>query len=404
MTYAHTLRNDFDEQRSKIHRAMLFNQQVIHFVSNLHNFLALEVLETQYKKIIDKIPTVKSLDELIQIHKEFVNNIINQSLLKVENNPIYKKILHIFDLIINFRTVLDVLTALLLENLFKGTQTYLDDDNSYLNKQQYSRETFNQIKALFNEFQTEVNELINSIEYSGKGNMKFLRMKLDYNEYYSVLEKERDLKQEKEMMNKALREENERRRLQEEENNRRNDDDDDGGNDDGNYGGSVGGEFREDPSGLDYYRFPNNYNLCISNDNMNMISNNNINVTGNMDVSNNINNVNDNDMQGEEEIGDDNDNNHEDDNNENDNDDDDNDEEINTNFNKKTYEVLNYSNQRKRNENEDQKYQLTNENKSNMNIYSRDEINNNEEGEGEEDEDNDNDNDYNDNNNNSNNE
>jgi hypothetical protein len=201
----------------------------------------------------------------------------------------------------------------------------------------------------------------------------------------------------------ALREENERRRLQEEENNRRNDDDDDdGGNDDGNYGGSVGGEFREDPSGLDYYRFPNNYNLCISNDNMNMISNNNINVTGNMDVSNNINNVNDNDMQGEEEIGDDNDNNHEDDNNENDNDDDDNDEEINTNFNKKTYEVLNYSNQRKRNENEDQKYQLTNENKSNMNIYSRDEINNNEEGE--EDEDNDNDNDYNDNNNNSNNE
>ena len=400
MTYAHTLRNDFDEQRSKIHRAMLFNQQVIHFVSNLHNFLALEVLETQYKKIIDKIPTVKSLDELIQIHKEFVNNIINQSLLKVENNPIYKKILHIFDLIINFRTVLDVLTALLLENLFKGTQNYLDDDNSYLNKQQYSRETFNQIKALFNEFQTEVNELINSIEYSGKGNMKFLRMKLDYNEYYSVLEKERDLKQEKEMMNKALREENERRRLQEEENNRRNNDDDEG-NDDGNYGGSIGGEFREDPSGLDYYRYPNNYNLGISNDNMNMISNNNINVTGNMDVSNNINNVNDNDMQGEEGIGDENDNhNHEIDNN--DNDDDDNDEEINTNFNKKTYEVLNYSNQRKRNENEDQKYQLTNENKSNMNIYSRDEINNNEEGEGEGEEDEDND--YNDDNNNSNNE
>jgi hypothetical protein len=41
---------------------------------------------------------------------------------------------------------------------------------------------------LFEEFKNEITELINNLELIGKGNLKFLAMKLDYNYYYSERE------------------------------------------------------------------------------------------------------------------------------------------------------------------------------------------------------------------------
>lgn len=104
MTYSHTLKGRFDHIRPYIHKSMMFNQQVIHFISNLHNYIALEVLDTQYKKILEKLPYIEKLDDLIEVHKKFVDNVIEQSLLNQDNNLIYKKILQIFDLIFRFKT------------------------------------------------------------------------------------------------------------------------------------------------------------------------------------------------------------------------------------------------------------------------------------------------------------
>lgn len=104
MTYSHDLRSRFEHLRPYIQKSMLFNQQIIHFVSNLHNYITLEVLETYYKRIVEKLPTLDCLDDLIALHKKFVQDVILQSLLNVENNLIYKKILQIFELIFRFKT------------------------------------------------------------------------------------------------------------------------------------------------------------------------------------------------------------------------------------------------------------------------------------------------------------
>jgi hypothetical protein len=52
----------------------------------------------------------------------------------------------------------------------------------------FSKEAYNQITTLFEEFKNEITELINNLELIGKGNLKFLAMKLDYNYYYSERE------------------------------------------------------------------------------------------------------------------------------------------------------------------------------------------------------------------------
>ena len=104
MTYSHTLKSRFDHLRPYIQKSMLFNQQIIHFVTNLQNYICLEVLETEYKKIIEILPTVKKVDDLIDLHRKFVQSVIEKSLLNSEYSIVYKKILQIFDLIFRFKT------------------------------------------------------------------------------------------------------------------------------------------------------------------------------------------------------------------------------------------------------------------------------------------------------------
>jgi len=104
MTYSHGLKGSFENLRLHIHKSMLFNQKIIHFVSTLHNYFTLEVLETQYKKLIEKLGKIEYLDDLIETHKEFVYAVIDQSLLNQKNSILYKMILDIFELIFRFKT------------------------------------------------------------------------------------------------------------------------------------------------------------------------------------------------------------------------------------------------------------------------------------------------------------
>ena len=63
--------------------SIFFNQEIVHFITNLHNYFALEVLETQYKKLKIELTQVKNLNELINKHKIFLENIKKQCLLRL---------------------------------------------------------------------------------------------------------------------------------------------------------------------------------------------------------------------------------------------------------------------------------------------------------------------------------
>ena len=82
--------------------------------------MTLEVLETQYKKLLKKFKTINNLNELILAHDEFINNIKNKYFLNNYNNNniiIYKKIIAIFEIILRFRTADDVLVGTLLQKI-----------------------------------------------------------------------------------------------------------------------------------------------------------------------------------------------------------------------------------------------------------------------------------------------
>jgi hypothetical protein len=218
MTYSHDLPNiKYPFFKSKIKKSMQFNQQIMHFIISLHNYLTLEVLETQYKKLIKKIHGVNSIDELINAHNEFVNSIKQKCFLDNKNNNniiIYKKIISIFDIILRFRTAQDVLVSTLLQkisDLDEGEKSLdsqnIDDEEDEININYNKRieESIKQITFLFEEFQNKIIDLINSMKNIG---LNYLAMKLDFNYYYSNIEKEKEEKEQQMLIEKISMEQN----------------------------------------------------------------------------------------------------------------------------------------------------------------------------------------------------
>ena len=201
--------NKIDFMKKSIQISIHFNQEIIHFISNFHSYLALEVLETQYKKLINELPKVNNLDELITKHRHFVDNIKKQCLLDESNITINKKITNIFDIILRFRNIHDVIYNFLVEHSYDNS-----NDNSYLNQNRLKniKEYLQQITILYKDFQNQIIELINTIKLVGKNNLEYLSMKLDYNYYYSFLEKEEEDKKNREAI-KRINHEEERKKI-----------------------------------------------------------------------------------------------------------------------------------------------------------------------------------------------
>ena len=194
-----------------------FNHEIVHFISNFHNYFALEILETQYKKLKNELSKINNLDELISKHKQFVENIKKQCLLNEESFTINKKIFSIFDIILKFKTSFDMLSSSLEEMNYE----YLDNnenDNVYINPNRMKNIKLNlkQIIILHKDFQNQIIEFINLLNIVGRNNLKYLSMKIDFNYFYTLIEKEEEDKKNL-LAIKNINDEKERRRIINEE-------------------------------------------------------------------------------------------------------------------------------------------------------------------------------------------
>ena len=187
-----------------IRTSIIFNQEIVHFITNLHNYFSLEVLETQFKKLKLDLSEVKDLDELIKKHKIFVENIKKQCLLDDDNKIIIIKISEIFDIILKFKKVFDVLYSFTYEINYENNYNFTRIKNI--------EEYVKQIDNLYSEYKNKIIEFIQILELLGNNNIKYLAMKLDYNYYYSLLEKEKN--DEKDLKNiKNINKENIRQKI-----------------------------------------------------------------------------------------------------------------------------------------------------------------------------------------------
>ena len=216
-TFNQLINTKLDFMKKAVQISIHFNQEIIHFMSNYHNYFALEALESQYKKLVSELPKVNNLNELISKHKLFLDNIKKQCLLDEDSKLINKKITNIFDIILRFRAIHDVIYNFLVENSYEAGD--MADTLMNQNRLKNIKEYIQQMVILYKDFHNQIIELLNTIELVGKDNLNFLQIKLDFNNYYSFLEKEKEEKKNREVAEKINKEEERKKILQEQKNN-----------------------------------------------------------------------------------------------------------------------------------------------------------------------------------------
>lgn len=81
MSNQHQFRKIKGKLQNEFHKFNLAHHEMAHFVQNVHNYILVEVLESAWTEFQQKMDKAKDLDQLIEIEKQFVEDILDRALL-----------------------------------------------------------------------------------------------------------------------------------------------------------------------------------------------------------------------------------------------------------------------------------------------------------------------------------
>lgn len=76
-----------------------------HFVTNVHNYILVEVLESAWTVFLNKLRAVADLDELIILQKKFVRDILDKALLSDQQRELYKLLQKLLNYVFMFTLI-----------------------------------------------------------------------------------------------------------------------------------------------------------------------------------------------------------------------------------------------------------------------------------------------------------
>jgi len=101
--------------RKDLHKCNLLRSEMLHFITNLHSYLQVEVLESEWKRFEDKINEAEDLDKIMDIQKKFIETIHNRAILTNAHVDLYQLMINIFEQIHKFAYTQDYLYTSALE-------------------------------------------------------------------------------------------------------------------------------------------------------------------------------------------------------------------------------------------------------------------------------------------------
>ncbi|KAK7202614.1 gamma tubulin complex protein 3 [Myxozyma melibiosi] len=165
--------------------------EMLHFICQLEYYVLYEVIESSWSELQTELKREDlTLDQLIEVHKKYLENITRKALLassRQGKEDVYRGLLHeILKTMLAFSDAMETLYAFSVEE-YTRRQTGEQDqaDEALLSS---IRTT---MKTLKSEFQTLVGKLLANLAYQSDMEMRFLGVRLNYNEYYAVSRKNR---------------------------------------------------------------------------------------------------------------------------------------------------------------------------------------------------------------------
>ena len=156
---------------------------MLHFITNLHSYLQVEVIESEWKRFMSSIEQAEDLDKIIDIQSKFIEIIHIRCMLTQNNRELYKTMIDIFDLISKFCQFQDHLyTSAIDEYHRRLTESDEMSEEPKFVSIQARRKLYELDQNYKHKFEL-FNEYLNKLEIDQKS----LSFRLDFNEYYKNL-------------------------------------------------------------------------------------------------------------------------------------------------------------------------------------------------------------------------
>jgi gamma-tubulin complex component 3 len=175
------------EIRGDLHKCNLLRSEMLHFISNLHSYLQVEVIESEWKKFEEELTSAEDLYQIMQVQKQFIKVIHERSMLTHEHIDLYQIMIKIFEQIHKFKYTQDLLYTSALDEYHKRQNKFEDMEDFGHPISPEARNQLNLLGKQYREYFDKFNELLSQLEIDQKS----LSFRLDFNEYYRA-SKERD--------------------------------------------------------------------------------------------------------------------------------------------------------------------------------------------------------------------
>ncbi|CAK91357.1 unnamed protein product (macronuclear) [Paramecium tetraurelia] len=185
-----------------LHLSLQIMNSMIHFIKSFFSYLMLDAIEAPWKKFMDQINQIENLDHLIQLHEQLLNEIIDKVFLNQKQEQIQIILLKLFEISFRYKQNLEHLFLYVRELMAKDRsdrfEQSMDPRVSHKTTSTYSinidpefkgQEIIKLLLQLRQMHKEQILELIKQLQNEEK--MKFLLLKLDFNEYYNLLSQEK---------------------------------------------------------------------------------------------------------------------------------------------------------------------------------------------------------------------
>ena len=170
-----------------LHKCQMLRLEIMHFVNNLCHYLMVEVQEGAWNNFMNSVYNIEDLDKLIQSHQKFLDIILDRAFLSQENDRIYKKLLKLLGLSLDFKLSQETLINSAIEEYQRRVRLRykIDDTSEFYSLPRISNESINDIERISIKFSEEIQIFRKLLSEADKTHLRFLAFRLDFNEYYT---------------------------------------------------------------------------------------------------------------------------------------------------------------------------------------------------------------------------
>jgi len=188
------------EYSGHIQKCNLLRNEMIHFIGNLLNYLMYEVIQSSWERFTEGLRDAQNLDQIIKLHEDFVNSMLEKALLTNKSDKIYRQVIKLFDFIYRFKSTQEILLTSIQDEQNRGI--FEERDRSLMpesagisfmgnvsSRNAMKIETMQSLQTIAKEYKTAFIDFVERLKTDDLGGkLRFLTFRLDFNEYYASLD------------------------------------------------------------------------------------------------------------------------------------------------------------------------------------------------------------------------